>query len=65
MLVELVYAAGALLAWPLRLLVEQINFPAQFGGDVINYLSALIAILVYGVLARILVRFLKALLNSR
>ena len=64
-LVELVYAAGALLAWPLRLLVEQINFPAQFGGDLINYLSALIAILVYGVLARILVRFLKALLNSR
>jgi hypothetical protein len=65
MLVELVYAAGALLAWPLRLLVERINFPAQFGGDLINYLSALIAILVYGVLARILVRFLKALLNSR
>jgi hypothetical protein len=65
MLVELVYATGALLAWPLRLLVEHINFPAQFGGDLINYLSALIAILVYGVLTRILVRFLKALLNSR
>jgi hypothetical protein len=65
MLVELVYAAGALLAWPVRLLVEHVNFPAQFGGDLINYLSALIAILVYGVLARILVRFLKALLNSR
>jgi hypothetical protein len=65
MLVELVYATGALLAWPLRLLVEHVNFPAQFGGDLINYLSALIAILVYGVLARILVRFLKALLNSR
>ncbi len=65
MLVELVYAAGALLAWPLRLLVEHINFLAQFGGDLIGYLSALIAILAYGVLARILVRFLKALLNSR
>jgi hypothetical protein len=65
MLVELVYAGGALLAWPLRLLVEHVNFPAQFGGELINYLSALIAILVYGVLARILVRFLKALLNSR
>jgi hypothetical protein len=31
----------------------------------IGYLAALIAILVYGVLARVLVRFLKALLNSR
>ncbi len=65
MLVELVYAGGALLAWPLRLLVEHLNLPAQIGGDLINYLAALIAILVYGVLARILVRFLKALLNSR
>lgn len=65
MLVELVYAGGALLAWPLRLLVEHVNLAAQIGGDLINYLSALIAILVYGVLARILVRFLKALLNSR
>jgi hypothetical protein len=65
MLVELVYAGGALLAWPLRLLVEHLNLLAQIGGDLINYLAALIAILVYGVLARILVRFLKALLNSR
>lgn len=65
LLIELVYAAGALLAWPLRLLVEHVNFPAQIGGDLINYLSALIAILAYGVLGRIMVRFLKALLNSR
>ena len=65
MLVELVYAGGALLAWPLRLLLEHVNFLAQIGGDLINYVAALVAILVYGVLARILVRFLKALLNSR
>ncbi|HKV59676.1 MAG TPA: hypothetical protein VJO32_15390 [Ktedonobacteraceae bacterium] len=64
-LVELVYAGGALLAWPLHLLLEHLNLPAQIGGDLINYLAALIAILLYGVLARILVRFLKALLNSR
>ncbi len=64
-LIELVYAGGALLAWPLRLLLEHINFLAQTGGDLINYLAALITILVYGVLARVLVRFLKALLNSR
>ena len=63
--VELVYAAGALLAWPLHLLLEHLNLPAQIGGDLINYLAALLAILLYGVLARILVRFLKALLNSR
>ncbi|MGH2495096.1 MAG: hypothetical protein ACRDIV_10375 [Ktedonobacteraceae bacterium] len=63
--VELVYAGGALLAWPLHLLLEHLNLPAQIGGDLINYLAALIAILLYGVLARILVRFLKALLNSR
>lgn len=65
LLVELVYAGGSLLAWPLRLIVQHISFAAQMGGDLINYLAALIAILVYGVLARVLVRFLKALLNSR
>ena len=63
--VELVYAGGALFAWPLHLLLEHLNLPAQIGGDLINYLAALIAILLYGVVARILVRFLKALLNSR
>lgn len=64
-LVELVYGGGALLAWPLRLLLELLHLPAQIEGDLIGYIAALIAILVYGVLARVLVRFLKALLNSR
>lgn len=64
-LVELVYAGGTLLAWPLRLLLEHLPFAAQIGADLIGYLAALMAILVYGVLARVLVRFLKALLNSR
>jgi hypothetical protein len=64
-LVEVVYAGGKLLAWPLRLLLEQMHLPAQIGADLIGYLAALIAILIYGVLARVLVRFLKALLNSR
>ena len=64
-LVELVYAGGALLAWPLRLLLEHLHLLAQIGADLIGYGAALIAILVYGVLARVLVRFLKALLNSR
>ncbi|HEY6542650.1 MAG TPA: hypothetical protein VIZ18_17025 [Ktedonobacteraceae bacterium] len=64
-LVELMYAGGTLLAWPLRLLIEHLHLPAQIGADLIGYLAALIAILVYGVLARVLVRFLKALLNSR
>jgi hypothetical protein len=65
LLLELVYAGGALLAWPLRLLIEHLHLPAQIGADLIGYAAALIAILVYGVLARVLVRFLKALLNSR
>ncbi len=63
--VELVYAAGGLFAWPFHILLERFHFPAQFGLELINYLAALVAILVYGVLARILVRFLKALLHSR
>ncbi len=64
-LVELVYGGGKALAWPLRLLLEQLHLPVQMGADLIGYLAALIAILVYGVLGRVLVRFLKALLNSR
>ncbi len=63
--VELVYAGGGLFAWPFRLLLEHLNLPAQIGGDLISYLAALIAILAYGLFARILVRFLKALLHSR
>lgn len=64
-LIELVYAGGTALAWPLRLLVVHLHLPAQVGADLTGYLAALMAILVYGVLARVLVRFLKALLNSR
>ena len=64
-LIELVYGGGTVLAWPLRLLLEQLPHPAQSGGDLIGYLAGLIAIFVYGVLGRVLVRFLKALLNSR
>lgn len=64
-LVELVYGGGKVLAWPLRLLLEHLHLPAQMGADLIGYLAALTAILVYGVLGRVLVRFLKALLNSR
>lgn len=65
LLVELVYGGGKALAWPLRLLLEQLHLPVQMGADLIAYLAALIAILVYGVVGRVLVRFLKALLNSR
>ncbi|HLX58156.1 MAG TPA: hypothetical protein VKR83_14130 [Ktedonobacteraceae bacterium] len=64
-LVELVYGVGALFAWPFRLILEHLNLPALVGTALVNYLAALIAILAYGVLARILVRFLKALLKSR
>ena len=65
LLFEVVYAGGRLLAWPWRLLLAQLHLPAQLGTDFTGYLAALLAILVYGVLARVLVRFLKAVLNSR
>jgi len=64
LLIELVYAPGALFAWPFHLLLEQINPLAQIGAEWINTLAAIIAILAYGVIGRIVVRFLKALLNS-
>ena len=63
--IELVYAVGGLFAWPFRLVLEHLNLPAPVGVDLINYLAALVGILMYGVLSRVLVRFLKALLHSR
>jgi hypothetical protein len=63
--VELVYALSALFAWPFRLLLERVSLPVPIGAELTNYLSALLGVLVYGLLARILVRFLKALLHSR
>jgi hypothetical protein len=65
MWVALLYALSALFALPFRLLLEHVSLPVLIGAELTNYLASLLAVLVYGLLARILVRFLKALLHSR
>lgn len=59
------YVLSGGFAWPFKLLVERFPVPAQIAPEVISYVSPLLAILVYGFVSRILVRFLKAFLNSR
>jgi hypothetical protein len=62
---QVCYTASSVFALPFRTLFEHIQPVAQLGSGVIAYLAPLVAILVYGLISRILVRFLKALLNSR
>lgn len=57
------YTVSSAFALPFRLLLDHIQPLAKFGPDVINYVAPLVAILIYGLISRILVRFLKALLN--
>lgn len=57
------YIFSSAFALPFRLLLDHIQPLAKFGPDVINYVAPLVAILIYGLISRILVRFLKALLN--
>lgn len=52
-------------AFPFKLLLDVLPLPSQIGPDIVSYVSPLMALLVYGVLSRVLVRFLKAYLNSR
>jgi hypothetical protein len=61
---KVLYAAGGVFALPFRLLFDHIQLLSQLGPGVSNYLAPLAAILIYGLISRILVRFLKALLNS-
>ena len=63
--VALVYNVSNVFVLPLRLLLKNVNIPLIAGTDLYNYLLVLFAILLYGLISRILVRFLKALLNSR
>lgn len=57
--------ASGICAWPFRWLLQHVNMSVAIGPDIAIYLSLLLAILAYGLLARLLVRFLKALLHSR
>lgn len=63
--VALIYNVSSVFVLPLRLLLGNVNIPLIAGTDLYNYLLILFAILLYGLISRILVRFLKALLNSR
>lgn len=62
---SLLFNLSDLCVLPVRLLLDNIKVAVPLGAELLNYLALLLAILVYGVLSRILVRFLKALLNSR
>lgn len=63
--VGLVYAIGAILVQPFHLLLGNIRIPIIYGTKLYSDLLIVVALLVYGLLSRILVRFLKALLHSR
>jgi hypothetical protein len=62
--VNLIYALSSIFILPFRLLLQSIALPIPLGTELLNPLAILLAILIYGLLSRLLVRFLKALLNS-
>ncbi len=59
--VSIIYTVSGLFVFPFRLLLQNISLSLPVSVEVFT----LLAILVYGLFSRILVRFLKALLNSR
>ena len=59
--VSIVYTISGLFVFPFRLLLQNMALSLPVSVEVFT----LLAILVYGLFSRILVRFLKALLNSR
>lgn len=63
--VGLVYTLSDIFVLPFRLLLENVKIPVLSGTELYSDLIVLVALLVYGLLSRILLRFLKALLNSR
>jgi hypothetical protein len=63
--VGLVYTLSAIFVLPFRLLLENIKIPILYGTELYSDLIIIFALLMYGLLSRILVRFLKALLHSR
>jgi len=65
MLVGLVNTISTVFLLPFLLLLENVKIPLIYGTDLYSDLLIVFALFVYGFLSRILVRFLKALLNSR
>jgi hypothetical protein len=58
---NLFFWACDLLAWPLRLLAASLTIPWLQGTQLLIYLELLLAILLYGLVARIVVGFLRVL----
>jgi hypothetical protein len=63
--VALVYTISAIFMLPFRLLLENVRIPLLYGTELYTGLLIVFAFFVYGLLSRVLVRFFKALLNSR
>lgn len=59
----LLFAASDLFVLPMRWLAANINLAFLAGTQLLILLEFLLAALVYGILSRLLVRLLKALLN--
>lgn len=59
----LLFAASDLFVQPIRWLAANINLSVLAGTQLLLYLEFLLAVLAYGLVSRLLVRFLKALLN--
>ena len=63
--IGLVYIISAVFALPFRLLLGNVKIPVIYGTELYGDLIIIFALLMYGLISRILVRFLKALLHSR
>jgi hypothetical protein len=63
--IGLINTLSGIFVLPFRLLLENVKIPLLYGSELYNYLLIVFALLMYAVLSRILVRFLKAVLYSR
>lgn len=63
--VGLVNTISTVFLLPFLLLLENVKIPLIYGTELYSNLLIVFALFVYGLLSRVLVRFLKALLNSR
>jgi len=63
--VGLVNTISTVFLLPFLLLLENVKIPLISGTELYTDLLIVFALFVYGLISRVLVRFLKALLNSR
>jgi len=65
MWVRIVYTLSTFFLWPFFLLLQNVKIPLIYGTEFYSVLIIVGAILIYGFISRIVVGFIKALLNSR